>query len=65
MASFWEITIKKALGKLVLAYSLSELYEACITGKITVVPIQLSNLIQSYFTRNFQKQFGLAPTEYV
>src|SRR3546814_14463476 len=46
MASFWEITIKKALGKLVLAYSLSDLYEACITGNITVVPIQLSNLIQ-------------------
>ncbi|HWK57514.1 MAG TPA: type II toxin-antitoxin system VapC family toxin [Parapedobacter sp.] len=46
MASFWEITIKKALGKLVLAYSLSELYEACVVGNITVVPIQLSNLIQ-------------------
>ena len=39
MASFWEITIKKALGKLVLAYSLSDLYEACITGNITVIPI--------------------------
>jgi len=46
MASFWEITIKKALGKLVLAYSLSGLCEACITGNITVVPIQLSNVIQ-------------------
>lgn len=46
MASFWEITIKKGLGKLVLTYSLSELYEACVTSNITVVPIQLSNLIQ-------------------
>lgn len=46
MASFWEITIKKTLGKLVLAYSLNELFEACITGNITVVPIQLSNLTQ-------------------
>ena len=46
MASFWEITIKKTLGKLLLAYSLNELYEACITGNITVIPIQLSNLVQ-------------------
>lgn len=46
MASFWEIAIKKALGKLVLAYSLSELYDVCITSTITVVPVQLSNLIQ-------------------
>lgn len=46
IASFWEITIKKALGKLVLGYSLSELYEACVLGNISVSPIQLSTLIQ-------------------
>lgn len=46
MASFWEITIKKALGKLVLGYSLRQLYEACVTGNIVVVPIQLSNLVK-------------------
>ena len=46
IVSFWEITIKRALGKLVLAYSLSELYEACIIANISVVPVQISNLIQ-------------------
>ncbi|SEK64229.1 type II toxin-antitoxin system VapC family toxin [Parapedobacter koreensis] len=46
IASFWEITIKKSLGKLAVTYSLNELYEACITSGIIILPIQLSNLIK-------------------
>ncbi|WP_353128278.1 type II toxin-antitoxin system VapC family toxin [Parapedobacter pyrenivorans] len=46
IASFWEITIKKSLGKLILGYTLVELYHACITNNIIILPIQLSNLSQ-------------------
>lgn len=44
IASFWEITIKKSLGKLILGYTIVELYHACITNNIIILPIQLSNL---------------------
>lgn len=44
IASFWEITIKKSLGKLVLGYSLTQLYHACITSDIIIIPIELTNL---------------------
>lgn len=42
IASFWEVTIKKSLGKLALAYSLEELYQACITSGIIILPIPVS-----------------------
>src|SRR5690606_30873514 len=46
IATFWEITIKRSLGKLVLGYSLTQLYHACIMSDIIIIPIELSNLQQ-------------------
>ncbi|MFC7524142.1 type II toxin-antitoxin system VapC family toxin [Parapedobacter sp. GCM10030251] len=46
IASSWEITIKKSLGKLILGYTLVELYHVCVMNNIIILPIQLSNLSQ-------------------
>ncbi len=43
IVSFWEITIKRSLGKLVLGYSLTQLYHACIMSDIIIIPIELTN----------------------
>lgn len=44
IVSFWEITIKMALGKLSLAYNIKELYDACVTSHLDLLPIQISSL---------------------
>lgn len=44
IVSFWEITIKMALGKLSLAYSIKELHDACVTSHVDLLPIQISSL---------------------
>lgn len=44
IATLWEIVIKCSLGKLVLDYSLDDLYEACQKNNIRVLAIGLSTL---------------------
>jgi len=44
IASFWEITIKKQIGKLVLDISLEELFEYAIRNQIEVIQITFDHL---------------------
>lgn len=44
IASFWEIVIKISLGKLTIKYTIDELFDACATNSIIVLPIHLAQL---------------------
>lgn len=44
IASLWEITIKKSLGKLTCKYTLAELSRICIEAQISVLPITIAHL---------------------
>jgi PIN domain nuclease of toxin-antitoxin system len=45
VASFWEITIKKQIGKLTLTISLEELYSYADRNQIEIVPINQHHLL--------------------
>ena len=46
MASFWEIAIKKSIGKLDISESVSDLEQGCIRNHIYILPIKISYLEQ-------------------
>lgn len=48
IASLWEITIKKQIGKLELKYSLDDIAYYCLDNDITITPISLLYL-NKYF----------------
>jgi PIN domain nuclease of toxin-antitoxin system len=45
IASLWEITIKKQLGKLILNISLQELFDYADRNQIEIVPINYEHLL--------------------
>ena len=46
IASFWEIVIKKSLGKLKLNYDINDLAETCLYNNITIRNISFNHLNQ-------------------
>lgn len=44
IVTFWEIAIKKTLGKLEVQESVTELGKACIDHNITIIPIKMEYL---------------------
>jgi len=44
IVSFWEIAIKKSIGKLTLGNSISELFEECENQDIAVLPISQQDI---------------------
>lgn len=44
IASFWEIAIKKSIGKLTCSYLLSELDTYCRDARFSVIPITVDHL---------------------
>lgn len=44
IVSFWEIAIKKSIGKLKLSYSMSDIEEKCNKYKISILPIRPEHL---------------------
>ena len=44
IASFWEIVIKRSLGKLELEYTIKDLVQSCAINNIIILPVQFSFL---------------------
>ena len=48
IASFWEMTIKHALGKLRLETTIQEIYDATTAQEISILPIEIDHLTCLY-----------------